>query len=44
MGEKKKAVLVWIYGGSFTSGSTSVSIYNGASLAEEQDIVVVSLK
>jgi len=44
VGEKKKAVLVWIYGGSFTSGSTSVSIYNGASLAEEQDIVVVSLK
>lgn len=43
VGEKKKAVLVWIYGGSFTSGSTSIGIYNGASIAEEQDVVIVSV-
>ena len=44
VGEKKKAVLVWVYGGSFSGGSTSIPIYNGASLAEEQDVVIVSVK
>ncbi|KAG9242147.1 Alpha/Beta hydrolase protein [Calycina marina] len=43
VGATKKPVMVWIYGGGFTTGSSTVPIYNGASLAEEQDVVVVSL-
>jgi carboxylesterase type B len=43
-GEKKKAVLVWIYGGAFTSGSSANTGYNGANLAEQEDIIVVSFK
>jgi carboxylesterase type B len=43
-GEAKKAVMVWIYGGGFTSGSSSIPGYNGANIAEQEDVVVVSLK
>jgi cholinesterase len=42
-GEKKKAVMVWIYGGGFGSGSTSYDGYNGARLADEHDVTVVSI-
>ncbi|KAL9111737.1 MAG: hypothetical protein Q9227_003796 [Pyrenula ochraceoflavens] len=41
-GEAKKAVLFWIYGGGFSTGNTACPIYNGANLANEQDVVVVS--
>jgi cholinesterase len=43
-GEAKKAVMVWIYGGGFTSGSSAIPIYNGANIAEQEDVVVVSFK
>jgi cholinesterase len=43
-GEAKKAVLVWIYGGAFTSGSSSIPGYNGANIANQEDVVVVSFK
>ncbi|OIW30085.1 putative carboxylesterase [Coniochaeta ligniaria NRRL 30616] len=42
-GEKKKAVLVWIYGGSFISGTTDNKGYNGKHLADLEDVVVVTL-
>jgi cholinesterase len=43
-GEKKKAVMVWIYGGAFIVGSGSNKGYNGALLAEEGDVVAVNMK
>jgi cholinesterase len=43
-GEAKKAVLVWVYGGAFTSGSSSIPAYNGANIANQEDVVVVSFK
>ncbi|KAH6657018.1 carboxylesterase [Truncatella angustata] len=42
VGEEKKAVLVWIHGGGYTSGSSAVPFYNGKKIAEEQDLVIVS--
>jgi cholinesterase len=42
-GEKKKAVMLWIYGGGFNSGNTRNPYYNGARLADEEDVVVVSI-
>lgn len=41
-GEKSKAVLLWIYGGGFALGNTASPTYNGARLAAEHDVVVVS--
>jgi cholinesterase len=59
-GEKKKAVMAWIYGGGkiqhschascnlmtvgLNIGNTNNPIYDGARLAAEQDVVVVSMK
>ncbi len=34
-------VMVWIYGGSFTSGGTGLNIYNGALLAAQHNGAVV---
>ncbi|KAF2404882.1 carboxylesterase [Trichodelitschia bisporula] len=42
-GEKAKAVMIWIYGGGFNTGNSRSPAYNGARLAAEQDVVVVSV-
>ena len=38
--EKLRPVMVWIYGGGFTSGAGSVEIYDGAALAQKGVVVV----
>ncbi|XP_067653425.1 cholinesterase-like [Haliotis asinina] len=37
------AVMVWIYGGAFYSGSTRMPLYEGKYLAAENDVIVVSM-
>ncbi len=36
-------VLFWIHGGGFTQGAGTYEMYNGAHLAEDQDVVVVTI-
>jgi cholinesterase len=43
-GDAKKAVMVFIYGGGFSSGSSAIAGYNGANVAEQEDVVVVNFK
>ncbi|KAK8783034.1 hypothetical protein V5799_015625 [Amblyomma americanum] len=38
-----KSVMVWIHGGGFDFGSASMNLYDGAILAAEGDVVVVSM-
>jgi len=38
----KRPVMVWIHGGSFTSGTAGSPIYDGASLVRRGDVVVVT--
>lgn len=43
MHQALKPVMVWFYGGGFTSGSSANPSYNGARLADEKDVIVVSV-
>jgi carboxylesterase type B len=43
VGEQKKAVLLWIYGGGFTTGNSDNPGYNGQYIAEQEDVVLVSI-
>ncbi|XP_054721159.1 acetylcholinesterase-1-like [Uloborus diversus] len=39
----KKAVMFWIYGGGFSSGSNRIETYDGGVLAAEGDVIVASV-
>ena len=41
--EKRRPVMVWIHGGAFISGSGSSQSYDGASFAQQGDVVVVTI-
>lgn len=41
---KKKAVMVWIYGGSFSTGTSTLELYDARILAAKGDVVVVSMQ
>ena len=43
-GDAPLPVLVWFHGGSFVIGASSQPVYDGALLAAEQDVVVVSVQ
>ncbi|KAL2841724.1 Alpha/Beta hydrolase protein [Aspergillus pseudoustus] len=38
-----KAVLVWIYGGSWQNGANSLPLYDGSKVVANQDVVLVSI-
>ena len=38
----KKPVMIWIYGGSFNSGTSSLEVYDGRIMADMGDVVIVS--
>ena len=41
-GSGGKPVLFWVYGGNFGNGASSFPLYDGTTLAAEQDVVVVT--
>lgn len=43
-GEPHKAVMVYIHGGAFSGGTSDMPLINGAALADQEDVIVVTLK
>lgn len=43
-GEERKAVLVWIHGGGYNTGTTNNAGYNGKYFADHNDVIVVTVK
>ncbi|CAJ0954004.1 unnamed protein product, partial [Mesorhabditis belari] len=41
---KRLAVMVWVYGGGFWSGSSVLDVYNGKILPTEENIILVSMQ
>lgn len=41
--QAKMPVMIWIYGGSYNSGTSSLAVYDGRIMAEMGDVVIVSL-
>ncbi len=39
----RRAVLVWLHGGAYLSGGTAMGVFDGARLAAEHDVVVVTV-
>lgn len=42
--DEQLAIVVWIYGGGFYRGSSTLDFYNGAYLAASQHIIVASMQ
>jgi hypothetical protein len=43
-GDSKKAVMIFIYGGAFDSGTSSYAMLSGAFLADHEDVIIVNFK
>lgn len=37
-------VMVWVYGGGYTTGTSTLEVYNGTYLAAKHDVIVVSMQ
>ncbi|CAG8972004.1 hypothetical protein HYALB_00008289 [Hymenoscyphus albidus] len=42
-GERAKAVLVWVYGGAYSSGTSADPAFSGRFIADSEDVIVVSM-
>uniref|UniRef100_A0A915CYS2 Carboxylic ester hydrolase n=1 Tax=Ditylenchus dipsaci TaxID=166011 RepID=A0A915CYS2_9BILA len=40
---RKLAVLVWVYGGGFWSGSATLDVYDGKIFSSEEDVIIVAM-
>lgn len=43
-GEGRNAVMIYIYGGSYTSDRTQIAMCDGQHLTAEQEVIVIILK